>query len=115
MRRSQRRRRQSFCEPKAGAIINIASVLAFAPEFLDGVYSGSKAYLLNLSLSMARKMTSGNVQIQVVLPGATRTEIWERSGKDVDAIVQRQSWIRAIWSMLPLLDLTSVRWRLSHL
>ncbi|WP_426125879.1 SDR family NAD(P)-dependent oxidoreductase [Pararhizobium sp. PWRC1-1] len=78
---------RAFMDRKAGAIINIASVLAFAPEFLDGVYSGSKAYLLNLSLSMALKMTTGNVQIQVVLPGATRTEIWERSGKDVDAIV----------------------------
>jgi short-subunit dehydrogenase len=25
------------------------------------------------------------VRVQAVLPGATRTEIWERSGKDVDA------------------------------
>jgi len=25
------------------------------------------------------------VRVQAVLPGATRTEIWERSGKDVDS------------------------------
>jgi len=27
------------------------------------------------------------VHVQAVLPGATRTEIWERSGKDVDALM----------------------------
>jgi uncharacterized protein len=42
---------KAFVQRKAGSIINIASVLALAPEALDGVYSGSKAYLLNLSLS----------------------------------------------------------------
>ena len=78
---------KAFLGRKAGVIINIASVLAFAPEFLDGVYSGSKAFVFNLSLSMALKMAKHGVQIQVVLPGATRTEIWERSGKNVDAIV----------------------------
>jgi short-subunit dehydrogenase len=27
------------------------------------------------------------VRVQAVLPGATRTEIWERSGKDVDVLL----------------------------
>jgi len=30
------------------------------------------------------------VRVQAVLPGATRTEIWERSGKDVDALLPGQ-------------------------
>ncbi|MFS2111665.1 SDR family NAD(P)-dependent oxidoreductase [Sphingomonas sp. Sphisp140] len=68
-----------------GGIINLASVLAFAPEMFDGVYSGSKAYLLNLSLSLAAQLEPKGVRVQAVLPGATRTEIWERSGKDVDS------------------------------
>ena len=42
---------KAFAQRKAGAIINISSVLALAPEALEGVYAGSKAYLLNLSLS----------------------------------------------------------------
>ena len=68
-----------------GAIVNIASVLVLAPEAYEGVYSGSKAFLLNLSLSLANSLREQGVVVQAVLPGATRTEIWERSGKDIDA------------------------------
>ncbi len=76
---------KAFAARGSGAIINIASVLAFAPERFDGVYSGTKAYLLNLSLSLAMQVESRGVRVQAVLPGATRTEIWARSGKDLDA------------------------------
>jgi uncharacterized protein len=76
---------KAFVARKRGTIINIASVLAFAPEMFDGIYSGSKAYLLNLSLGLAEQVKGHGVHVQAVLPGATRTEIWERSGKDVDA------------------------------
>jgi short-subunit dehydrogenase len=68
-----------------GAIVNIASVLAVAPEIYEGVYSGSKAFLLNLSHALANSLREQGVIVQAVLPGATRTEIWERSGKDIDA------------------------------
>ena len=78
---------KAFAQRKAGAIINISSVLALAPEALEGVYSGSKAYLLNLSLKLALDVKAAGVRVQAVLPGATRTEIWSRSGKDVDAIL----------------------------
>jgi len=78
---------KAFAQRKAGAIINISSVLALAPELLEGVYSGSKAYLLNLSLKLALDLKAAGVRVQAVLPGATRTEIWERSGKDVDALL----------------------------
>jgi len=76
---------KAFVSRGAGAIINIASVLALAPEMFDGVYSGTKAYLLNLSRSLAAMVEPKGVRVQAVLPGATRTEIWERSGKDIDA------------------------------
>ncbi|HEY0418384.1 MAG TPA: SDR family oxidoreductase [Acetobacteraceae bacterium] len=76
---------KAFLARRAGTIVNIASVLALAPEAYDGVYSGSKAFILNLSLSLAGKLREAGVQVQAVLPGATRTEIWERSGTDVNA------------------------------
>ncbi len=78
---------RAFVERRAGTIVNIASVLALAPELLDGVYSGSKAFVLNVSLALAEKVRQAGVHVQAVLPGATRTEIWTRSGKDVDAIL----------------------------
>jgi uncharacterized protein len=77
---------KAFVARNAGTIINISSVLAFVPELFDGVYSGSKAYLLNLTLSLAAKLKGTGVKIQALLPGPTRTEIWERGGKDADAI-----------------------------
>jgi short-subunit dehydrogenase len=78
---------RAFAARKAGAIVNIASVLAVSPETLDGAYSGSKAFLLNLSIDLAAKLRDAGVHVQAVLPGATRTAIWDHAGKDVDAIL----------------------------
>jgi len=66
-----------------GTLINISSVLALAPERFNGAYSGTKAYLLNLSLRLQQEVASRGVRVQVVLPGATRTEIWEKAGTDI--------------------------------
>ena len=77
---------QAFAARKAGTIINVASVLALAPELFSGSYSGTKAYVLNLSHSLAREMQPHGVRVQAVLPGATRTEIWERSGASADGL-----------------------------
>jgi short-subunit dehydrogenase len=72
-----------FAARNRGAIINIASVLALAPERFNGVYSGTKAYVLNLSISMHHELAGHGVQVQAVLPGATRTDIWSTMGIDV--------------------------------
>jgi short-subunit dehydrogenase len=78
---------KAFVQRKAGTIVNISSVLAVAPEMLEGAYSGTKAYLLNLSIKLAADVKEAGVHVQAVLPGATRTEIWERAGKDADALM----------------------------
>lgn len=74
-----------FVTRKRGAIINLSSTLALAPEAFEASYSATKGYILNLSQGLSREVRAMGVHIQVVLPGATRTEIWERSGKDVNA------------------------------
>ena len=51
----------------------------------DRTYSAAKAYILNLTQGLSREVGDKGVHVQAVLPGATRTEIWERSGKDVNA------------------------------
>ncbi len=73
----------NFSAKKSGTIINIASVLALAPELSNAVYCGSKGYILNLSLTLNTELSGTGVRVQAVLPGATRTEIWERAGIDV--------------------------------
>jgi len=69
-----------------GAIINLASVVALAPELFNASYSATKAYVLSLSQSLAHELGQQGVRVQAVLPGVTRTEIWERSGIDVGRI-----------------------------
>ncbi len=36
--------------------------------------------------NIAQRVRDKGVRVQALLPGATRTEIWERSGKDVDSL-----------------------------
>lgn len=62
------------------------NVLALAPEMFNGAYSGTKAYVLNLSLNLQQKVKGTAVKVQAVLPGATRTEIWKKSGTDIAAM-----------------------------
>ena len=62
----------------AGAIINIASAVAIAPETLNGVYGATKAYVLALSQSLHHELASKGVRIQAVLPGAIRTSVLGR-------------------------------------
>ncbi len=75
---------KAFSARGNGKIVNIASILGLAYETYEGVYSGSKAFLINLSRNLAAKTRDHGVLVQAVLPGATRTEIWERAGKNVD-------------------------------
>jgi len=69
-----------------GTLINIASVLALAPELFSGVYSGTKAFVLNFSQSLQQELAGSGVHVQAVLPGATLTEIWARAGKKIEEL-----------------------------
>jgi short-subunit dehydrogenase len=73
-----------FLARGGGAIINLSSVVALAPEIPLGVYNATKAYALSFSQSLQAELGSRGIYVQAVLPGATRTEIWERSGRDVN-------------------------------
>jgi short-subunit dehydrogenase len=63
-----------------GAVINIASIVGLAPEILNGVYGGTKAFVLAFSQSLHRELADKGVRIQAVLPGATATDFWETGG-----------------------------------
>lgn len=78
---------QAFVKRDKGGIVNIASVLAYAPEMMDGIYSGSKSHLVNVTLGLAGLLKDSKVRVQAVLPGATKSEIWENSGKDPEALL----------------------------
>ena len=73
----------NFVKRSNGLIINIGSVVALAPELLNGVYSGSKAFVQNFSTALKNELAGKGVTVQVVLPGATATPLWEKSGVNV--------------------------------
>jgi short-subunit dehydrogenase len=75
-----------FAEAGEGAIINIGSVIGFMPEMSATVYGATKAFVLFLSQSLQVELAAKGVYVQAVVPAATRTEIWERSGKDVNKL-----------------------------
>src|SRR6202171_2437268 len=66
-----------------GTIINISSIVAISPETLNGVYGGSKAFVLAFSQSLHHELSQKGVRVQAVLPGATATEFWDIAGLPV--------------------------------
>jgi hypothetical protein len=73
-----------FVARGGGTIINIASIVGVAPEILNGVYGGTKAFVLALSQSLHKELADKNVRIQAVLPGATATDFWGTAGLPVE-------------------------------
>jgi short-subunit dehydrogenase len=67
--------------------------VAISPETLNGVYGGSKAFVLAFSQSLQHELAPKGIRVQAVLPGATATEFWDIAGLPVHnlpaAIVMR--------------------------
>lgn len=76
----------AFAAREEGLIVNIGSVLGLAPEMFPSNYPATKAYVLVFTQSLAQELAPKHVRVQAVLPGATRTEIWERGGKDINSL-----------------------------
>ena len=81
-----------------GTIINIASIVAISPETLNGVYGGTKAFVLALTHSLQHELADKGVRVQAVLPGATATEFWDIAGGRCISCRSRSSCRRRIWS-----------------
>lgn len=75
-----------FVSRGTGAIINIASIVGIAPEVLNGVYGGSKAFVLAFTLSLQKELAEANIRIQAVLPGATATDFWGIAGTPLEHV-----------------------------
>ena len=81
---------QVFAARSSGAIISTASVVALAPHFFSGTYVASKAFVLSLTESLASELKNKGVRIQAVMPGLTRTEIFDRAGGSMDGLDQER-------------------------
>lgn len=70
----------AFVARGTGTIINISSIVAIGPEILNGVYGGTKAFVLAFTQSLQHELGDKGVRVQTVLPGGTATEFWDIAG-----------------------------------
>jgi len=75
-----------------GAIINVASLLAFsgaarAPHLRSrAVYAATKTFLVTFTEILAAELAGTGVVVQVVCPGIVRTEFHSRQGMDMSQV-----------------------------
>jgi short-subunit dehydrogenase len=60
---------------KRGAIINLASVVAFQPFPHFAVYAASKAFVLSFTEALAQELSGSGLRIMALCPGAAKTEM----------------------------------------
>lgn len=75
-----------FKERNEGIIVNIASALALHALPVSSVYSGTKGFVLNFSRGLEQELATTGIRIQVVLPAATATDLWDISGVPLAAL-----------------------------
>ncbi|RKE40089.1 hypothetical protein B0G76_6550 [Paraburkholderia sp. BL23I1N1] len=73
-----------FVSRGKGVVINISSIVSIAPEILNGVYGGTKAFVLAFSQSLHHELATKGVKVQAVLPGATATDFWQTAGLPIE-------------------------------
>ena len=75
-----------------GAVINVASLLAFsgaweAPHLpRRAVYAATKSFLVTFTQALASELRDSGVRMQVVCPGVVRSEFHSRQGLDMSAV-----------------------------
>jgi len=73
---------------RAGIIINVSSSGAFLPSPKTVTYSGTKAFLVAFTESLHLELEGTGVQVQVVCPGLTRTDMHVRLGIPEEATAE---------------------------
>lgn len=66
---------QGMVQRKRGAIINVASVVAFQPFPHFAVYAATKAFVLSFTEALAVEIKGTGVRVMALCPGSVATEI----------------------------------------
>jgi NAD(P)-dependent dehydrogenase (short-subunit alcohol dehydrogenase family) len=59
---------------EGGAIVNVSSVNAVRPGFMQGIYSATKAALVSMTQTLARELAPQGIRVNALLPGLTDTK-----------------------------------------
>ena len=78
-----------------GSIVNIASINGVKPGNMQGIYSISKAAVINMTLAFAKECAPWKVRVNAVLPGLTDT-------KFASALTKNEQILKTVLPMIPL-------------
>jgi short-subunit dehydrogenase len=79
-----------------GAVLNIASLIAFQPVPFQATYGASKAAVLSFSEAIHEELRGTGVTITAVCPGPVRTEFGEAGGfGGADDKIPGFAWLEA--------------------
>lgn len=78
-----------------GAIVNIASVNGVKPGMFQGIYSISKAAVINMTQAFAKECAPWKVRVNAVLPGLTET-------KFASALTNNDQILKTALTQIPL-------------
>jgi len=70
----------AFKARNRGTLVNVGSVLGFHTLPVSSIYSGTKAFVVAFTRGLQAEVAGTGVKVQLVLPAATATDIWELSG-----------------------------------
>jgi NAD(P)-dependent dehydrogenase (short-subunit alcohol dehydrogenase family) len=89
------RQAHPYLARRGGSVINVASVGGVSPEAMLGLYSASKAALINLTRAMAREWAKDNIRVNALCPGLVQT-------KFSAALWQDEATLRRFLERVPL-------------
>jgi NAD(P)-dependent dehydrogenase (short-subunit alcohol dehydrogenase family) len=78
-----------------GAIVNIASINGVKPGTMQGIYSITKAAVINMTLAFAKECGPWKIRVNAVLPGLTDT-------KFASALTKNEQMLKVVLPQIPL-------------
>ena len=86
---------QLMKQQKSGAIVNTASINGIKPGWYQGIYSVTKAAVINMTQSFAKECGPLGIRVNAVLPGLTET-------KFASALTQNEDMLQRFLPNIPL-------------
>jgi short-subunit dehydrogenase len=85
-----------MAERGRGAVLNVASLIAFQPVPFQATYGASKAFVLSFTDALHEEMRGTGVTVTAVCPGPVRTEFGEQGGfGGADEFIPDRLWLDA--------------------
>jgi short-subunit dehydrogenase len=76
----------AFVKRDRGTIVNVASTLGLTGLPNSTTYSATKAFVVAFTRGLQLEFADSSIAIQLVLPGATATDLWETAGVPLSAL-----------------------------